>query len=72
MLRLAAALVLSLAAVPAAAADDLREELLALQRDDTRLQAIAWRIACSPVSSRPPAGSPILMVVATASSSEVA
>ena len=53
MLRLAAALVLSLAAVPAAAADDLREELLALQRDDTRLQAIAWRIAKSNASLCP-------------------
>ncbi|HVR90121.1 MAG TPA: M48 family metallopeptidase [Novosphingobium sp.] len=47
MLRLVIALALALPAVPAAAASpaELREELAGLQRDDTRLQSIAWRVA---------------------------
>lgn len=46
---------LGLAAIPAqaAGADALRNDLLALQRDDTRLQSIAWRIARSNASLCP-------------------
>lgn len=45
--HLAAALILALAGIPALAADktDLHAEMAALQRDDTRLQSIGWRIA---------------------------
>ncbi len=55
MLRLAAAVVLGLAALPvqAASPDELRKDLLGLQRDDTRLQSIAWRIARSNASLCP-------------------
>lgn len=53
--RLVVALVLAFAALPAQAASpqELRADLAGLQRDDTRLQSIAWRLARSNASLCP-------------------